>query len=239
MMQHLSRSLRSSGSSITFRHTFSRCLSTAQTDATKSRVKLTDFERQIQTGQLAKANDITPANKWKRLNPAELFPEMKDAETRSELNKLKDIESQVFDEMSGKVVKEIDWKHWENEIRCPDLVMTMKKHYEGLELPDFEMLFKEKEKEIKDVFDPIIKDVEDFGKKMDEDIKRYEERLQEVNSMQSGVEELAVEDWLDKNPDCRKEIEDDIENNRWFLTEPEPDIGLEEEPKPAVLTAKP
>lgn len=188
-------------------------------------IKLKDLDKQLASPS---DSDIKPLSDWKPFDMSQLFPDEEDPHARAELNKLRNIEEELMSGLATTETKEIDWSYWEKEIKYPGLVQAMKEQYENTNVPDFQGALKQQQEMIHETFDPVIKEMKEFGERLDKDIEVYEKRLKEVSSMADNLDKLTVDEWLEQNPECKKEIEDDVKNNRWFLMDPEPSTSAPE-----------
>lgn len=157
-------------------------------------------------------DDVTP------FDPTQFFTDVDDAQVRSQLNKLRELEIEITSKLSSKM-DAMDWSHWDSVIKYPGLVKELKNVHESMPLPDVKAVQEEFVKKAEDTFNPIIEEFEKLAVESEAEVKELEERAAEVAYMADNLKEMTVEEFLDKYPELRKGIEDDVKNNRWFVSE--------------------
>lgn len=155
-------------------------------------------------------------NEIQSFDPNQWFPQFSDSAVRSELSKIRDIESELMQALEVKEIP-IDWDHWNTQIKYPGLVDELKSLYENTPVPDVTETRKAIDEQIDSVFQPIIDGFSKMAKEAEEETARLEKRCEEVTYLRDNLTELTVDEFLDKYPAVKKSIEDDIANNRWFV----------------------
>jgi hypothetical protein len=162
--------------------------------------------------QLTKA---TP-DEFQRLDPADYFTENTDPSVRAELGRLRAIEDEVIASVSQDVPT-IDWDEWRKEIRYPGLVDELKRIHDSIQVPDVE---KERENlvaSMREAFEPILENFKKLALEAEESSRHLEKRLEEVNYLHDNIADIPLDEFLEKYPKVKEQIEDDVKNNRWFV----------------------
>lgn len=165
---------------------------------------------------LDKSQTQTEIEGLQPLEPTEWFPEFTDPAIRSQLLKLREIESELIAKVSTKG-EPMDWAHWEKTVKSPGLVQELKKIHETTPIPDVEAEKAILTKNIDEVFDPIIAEFTQLAKDAEEETAKLEARAADVKYLRDNIRELTVEQFLEKYPKVKASIADDIANNRWFI----------------------
>lgn len=159
-----------------------------------------------------------PAGQTERFNPADWFQEFQDPQIRSQLNSLRELENDAINRVSADPIN-VNWDEWESSVKHPGLVKELKEIHENAPVPD---VAAEKElfaKNLDELFDPIIAEFAKLGKEAEESVVELEQRASEVSFMRDNIETLTVDEFLERYPTVKASIEDDIANNRWFVSE--------------------
>jgi hypothetical protein len=136
-------------------------------------------------------------------------------QAKSEINRLRDLHAD-FQSMAAKVSSEaapIDWAAYRATIKTPGLVDTMEKEYNALNLPKFTNAV---EAEATDVFAKLVADAE-------ESMNSSKARLEELEAMieqaqaEMTTKDTTIDEVLARYPEIGAEIQDDIDNDRWFI----------------------
>lgn len=135
---------------------------------------------------------------------------------RSELNKLREVENDIKSALDSRTTP-IDWDSWRKEIAYPDFVDEVKEIYDSVPPLDVEEHKEKARKKVDEVFDPIISQYEALSKEAEAETIELEKKMDEVTFLRDNIQNLSVEEFLEKYPAVRKSLEDDIKNNRWFV----------------------
>lgn len=135
---------------------------------------------------------------------------------RTELNKLREVETDLKNTLDAKSAP-VDWEHWRKEIAYPGLVDEVKEIFDAMPPIDIEEQKEKAEKQVNDVFDPIIAHYETLSKEAEAEVAELEKKLDEVTFLRDNISNLSVQEFLEKYPAVKKALEDDIKNNRWFV----------------------
>lgn len=169
------------------------------------------------TGTSARALSTSIAE-HKHFEPSEWFTDVEDSSVRNELNKIREVENDMLSSFATREA-EIDWSHWKSEITYPGLVDELKAMHDSSPVPSIEEEAKKAYKEIENAFVPVLKEFETLSKDVEAETAKLEARLKEVTFLKENLENLTVDEFLEKYPSVKKSIEDDIANNRWFVPE--------------------
>lgn len=161
--------------------------------------------------------EISSIEEHKRFDPSEWFTDVEDASVRKELSKVRAIEEDLISELS-KELPPIDWDAWRAQVRVPGFVDEMKAAYDSIEMPNFDEECKQARKDVEEAFAPLLKQVEQAMKETDKDAESMRAQLDEMTYFHDNIREITVDEVLEKYPKMREEIEDDIANNRWFVS---------------------
>lgn len=153
-----------------------------------------------------------------QFDPSKWFPEVKDLSIRAELNKIREHESEILS-LLDQQSDPIDWDKWAQEISYPGLIDEMKKAYDAIPIPNFEEQAKESEAQIEQTFEPIIKKFEQIAKEKEEEIANLEKRIDETTFLRDNIENLTIDEFLEKYPTVKESIEKDIRENKWFVSD--------------------
>jgi len=124
-------------------------------------------------------------------------------------------------------LKKIDWAHYRSVIGRPGVVDDAQSGLEAalaeIEKSDF-LSFKEGDvdvpallKESDAKFAAIIKDAEAMKVSSIEAKKGLEAELAKCKAERAAIAEMTVAEELKNNPEIAKQIEDEIDNNKWFV----------------------
>lgn len=149
-------------------------------------------------------------------SPAELIETMDEAEVRTELSKLRDSENELMSALKRDPV-EIDWAHWKSQIAYPGLVDDLQKEYETEVESDIEADIEGAEKEINSLFDPIIAQYDKMATEAEQDTIEIEKQLADVTFIRDNIKDLSLEEFFNKYPKIKENIEKDIIENKWFV----------------------
>ena len=152
------------------------------------------------------------------LDPNSVFSEFDAASIRSEVNKLREIENEIYQTVSTPVAA-VDWKQWESDIKYPEFVAELKELHDSTPEPDVAEETAKIQKEIEDVFDPIIAKFEKLAEESAQETAELEAEVAKFTDLRENITELPMDEFLDRFPTVKKSIEDDITNNRWFVRE--------------------
>ncbi|CDF39931.1 unnamed protein product [Chondrus crispus] len=159
-----------------------------------------------------------PAGQTERFKPTDWFQEFQDPQIRSQLNSLRELEDDAIRMVSADATT-INWDEWESSVKYPGLVKELKEIHENAPVPD---VTAEKEifaKKLDELFDPILAEFAKLGKEAEETVVELEQRASEVTFLRDNIDTLTVDEFLEKYPTVKASIEDDIANNRWFVSE--------------------
>ncbi|PXF48543.1 ATP synthase subunit d, mitochondrial [Gracilariopsis chorda] len=170
----------------------------------------------LHTARRSYAAATTKENEIQSFDPSQWFPQFSDTAVRSELSKIRDIESELMQALDVKEVP-IDWEQWNIQIKYPGLVDELKSLYEATPVPDIAETKKAIDDEIEAVFQPIIEEFSKMAKEAEAETAELEKRCEEITYLRDNIANLTVDEFLDKYPAVKKSIEDDIANNRWFV----------------------
>lgn len=182
---------------ISIPRTFSRMMSSLTIDNSPKEVTLEDLPR---------------------LNPAEFFKGLDDNAVRVQLSKLREIENELVSQMSTKE-EPLDWAHWQSDVHFPGLVDELKEIHENIPVPNVEEEKKRLAMETEETFGPIIKEFTRLAEEAEEEMVALEKRAADVTYLRDNVRDLTVDEFLEKYPTVKASIEDDIANNRWFVSQ--------------------
>jgi ATP synthase D chain, mitochondrial (ATP5H) len=151
-----------------------------------------------------------------RLNPADYFSDFEDSSVLAELGRLRAIEDEAIAVITQEVAP-IDWDEWKKEIRYPGLVDELKAVHDAVPMPDVE---KERERlvaVVRSAFEPVLATLKKLALDAEESSAHMQKRLEEVNYLHDNVAEIPIDEFLEKYPKVKEQIEDDIKNSRWFV----------------------
>lgn len=167
----------------------------------------------IATGARRLATSTSPTTEL--LDPSTWTQNFDMDAARVELQKIRDIENDLKASMDIKTTP-IDWEHWQSEISYPGLVDELKAALETVPVPNVEEEFAKISKEIDSTFDPIIAQCDSLANEAASETAELEARISEIKYMSDNIEEMPIDEFLERNPGFKKAIEEDIENHRWF-----------------------
>lgn len=172
-----------------------------------------DLELQLDTTAAPKSIEDL-----KRFEPNKWFPEFKDPSIRNELNKIREMESDLITTVTTEVTP-VDWEYWRSEIKHPGLVDDLKAIYDASPIPDVEAERARLQKSIEAAFNPILAELNQLSKDSEAETMALEKRAEEITYLRDNIKDLTVDEFLAKYPTVKASIEDDIANNRWYLRE--------------------
>lgn len=174
-------------------------------------------------GSVGAVNDEHPPvqpvsiQEYKRFNPSEWFSDVDDPSVRKELSRIRSLEDDAIAQVS-KEIPAIDWDKWRSKINTPGVVDEIKAAHDSIEVPSVVEEQKRLQKEVIDAFAPIIKEAEELAIEADKSAKELQMQLEEYTYLNEKLSDLTIDEVLERFPQMKKEIEDDIANNRWLLS---------------------
>jgi len=110
----------------------------------------------------------------------------------------------------------ISQDYWKATISYPGIVDEIKSVYDKFEPPSYEAHFQEWQAKINEEYKPVLAEVT----KMAEDAEAYkasiEKEMAKTEDLLANIKTMTVEEYLEKNPKVRADIEEDLKNDRWF-----------------------
>jgi hypothetical protein len=117
---------------------------------------------------------------------------------------------------------EVDWAMWSEKLDDPELVAKVKAAYED-HLKDLEantrpMLEEEKAEQIAEMkakFAPLYEEMSKEEKAADATLMTCIAEMELLTKQMEGISEQTIAEILEQEPEMRKEIEEELENNVW------------------------
>lgn len=176
--------------------------------------RLSPIGKTLRKASTAASNQMT--TEMEHLEPEKYFAEMDDANVKSHMNKLRNAENDLLTAINAKAAP-LDWDAWKKDIKYPGLVDELKQIYDDIPVPDIKAEQEKARQHVDNIFDPIIKDYEQVAEEAEKDTVELEKEVQEYTQVRDNIRNISLEDFLKKYPSVTKDIEQDVENNRWYV----------------------
>jgi hypothetical protein len=158
----------------------------------------------------------TSPTEYVRFNPSDYFTNTEDKKLRADLQRIKALEDEAIAAVTQDT-PDVDWDAWRAQIRYPGLVDELKVAYDAIPVPNVEAERERLTKAVEDKFNPLLQKIKMLALDSEASSKHLEKRLEEVTYLHDNIENLTVDEFLEKYPAVKASIEDDIKNDRWFV----------------------
>ena len=148
----------------------------------------------------------------------ELLSSNANNETLAELSRLR----QTLDKLptdTGKLVRKlppIDFQRWERALQLPGLVSELRRSYESVRVPAFEAERQAALERMEAAFRPLLEEAHRVARKAQRRAAELEQVARDIDHALANLDTMTADEYLEKNPQIAKKIEDDLENYRWF-----------------------
>mmetsp|Transcript_11697 Transcript_11697/g.31517 ORF Transcript_11697/g.31517 Transcript_11697/m.31517 type:complete len:157 (+) Transcript_11697:1-471(+) len=135
------------------------------------------------------------------------------------LEKYKAMRERVIDveqNMKNETV-EIDWEEWREKLGS--FADTLRASFDEIPKPKYEELKALDMQEVEKIFKPIMEEAEKVCEEADLALVEIDKTQQDIYWVQDNLDTMTVEEFLDKFPDVRDKIDEEIRNNEWYIDE--------------------
>mmetsp|Transcript_11699 Transcript_11699/g.31523 ORF Transcript_11699/g.31523 Transcript_11699/m.31523 type:complete len:157 (+) Transcript_11699:1-471(+) len=135
------------------------------------------------------------------------------------LEKYKAMRERVIDveqNMKNETV-EIDWEEWREKLG--PFADTLRASFDEIPKPKYEELKALDMQEVEKIFKPIMEEAEKVCEEADLALVEIDKTQQDIYWVQDNLDTMTVEEFLDKFPDVRDKIDEEIRNNEWYIDE--------------------
>lgn len=197
-----------------------------------SRAAFRAGRRYVQGGRLAfsarlMSADTTPAlapeaykatspDAFERFDPSKYLAEETAPSVKAELQRIRAAEDEAIANVTAEI-PEVDWESWRKDIGYAGLVDELKAAHDAVPVPDVESERQRLQKAVFDAFNPLLAKLKEQALEAEANSKVYADRLEEIKHLHDNVADMPIDEFLAKYPAVRKSIEDDIQENRWFV----------------------